>query len=224
MFLPAIRSKEDIIRLVDELGFLPYFKGEIPGFSIEENCPCLWGTPEDPSSPWEWKGPIIRESGCAYGKFYRGKAVYVSRDWFLDFSNYRRDGYDYDARVDDGKARGRDRRIMEILSERSPLRSKELKTLCCLSEDSRKSFDASITFLQMQGYLLISDFLYETDRLGRPYGWGLAQYATPEQHFGAFFSTQVYAREPAESAERLRRHLQKILPQATEAQIARLIG
>ena len=72
MFLPAIRSKEDIIRLVDELGFLPYFKGEIPGFSIEENCPCLWGTPEDPSSPWEWKGPIIRESGCAFGKFYRG--------------------------------------------------------------------------------------------------------------------------------------------------------
>ena len=30
MFLPEIRTKEDIIRLVDELGFLPYFKGEIP--------------------------------------------------------------------------------------------------------------------------------------------------------------------------------------------------
>ena len=75
MFLPAIRSKEDIVRLVGELGFLPYFKGEIPGFSIEENCPHFWGTPENPDCPWDWKGPVIRESGCAYGKYYRGRAL-----------------------------------------------------------------------------------------------------------------------------------------------------
>ena len=65
MFLPEIRTKEDIVRLVNELGFLPYFKGEIPGFSIEENCRCFWGTPDDPDCPWDWKGPIIREGGCA---------------------------------------------------------------------------------------------------------------------------------------------------------------
>ena len=224
MFLPEIRTKEDIVRLVNELGFLPYFQGEIPGFSIEENCRCFWGTPESPDCPWDWKGPIIRESGCAYGKFYRGKAMYISREWFLDFANHRREGYDYDARVDDGKARSRDKRIMDTLTERSPLRSKELKALCCLSEQSRKSFDASLTFLQMQGYILISDFVYETDRLGRPYGWGLAQYATPEQHFGEVFTAHVYAREPAESAELILAHLKKLLPQASAAQLARFLG
>lgn len=224
MFLPEIRTKEDIIRLVNELGFLPYFKGEIPGFSIEENCRNFWGTADEPSCPWDWKGPIIREGGCAYGKFYRGKAVYISRDWFPDFANWRRDGYDYDARVDDGKARHRDGRIMQVLAERSPLRSKELKALCCLSEESRKSFDASMVFLQMQAYVTISDFIYETDRLGRPYGWGLAQYATPEQFFGEDFSARVYLREPEESRERLRAHLAKLLPQADAAQIARFVG
>ena len=128
MFFPEIRRKEDIVRLVGEVGFLPYFRGEIPGFSIEENCRCLWGSAADPEGPWEWKGPVIRESGCAYGKFYRGKACYISRDWFADFANHRRDGYDYDARVEDGLARHRDRRIMEVLSERPSLLSKDTRS------------------------------------------------------------------------------------------------
>ena len=224
VFLPEIRSKEDLVRLVDELGFLPYFKGEIPGFSIEENCRCLWGTPENPDCPWDWKGPVIRESGCAYGKFYHGRALYISRDWFPDFANHRRDGYDYDARVDDGKARHKDERIMQILTERSPLVSKELRALACLSEESRKGFDACMVFLQMQGYVTVSDFVYQTDRHGKPFGWGLAQYATPEQRFGADFTARVYTREPSESAARIRAHLTKLLPQATPAQIARFLG
>ena len=224
MFLPEIKSKEGLVRLVDELGFLPYFKGEIPGFSIEENCRRFWGTPEEPECPWDWKGPVIRESGCAYGKYYRGRALYVSREWFPDFANYRRDGYDYDARVDDGLARHKDGRIMQVLTERSPLVSKELKALACLNEEGRKGFDASLVFLQMQGYVTVSDFVYQTDRRGRPFGWGLAQYATPEQRFGTDFTARVYAREPAESAERILAHLRGLLPQASEAQLARFLG
>ena len=224
MFLPEIKTKEDIVRLVNELGFLPYFQGEIPGFSIEENTRVMWEGAADGGSPWEWKGPIIRAAACAYGKFYRGRAMYVSRDWFPDFANYRRDGYDYDARVDDGLARHQDERIMEILTDRGELRSRELKSLSCLSEESRKRFDQSLPFLQMQGYITTADFVYETDRLGRPYGWGLARYATPEHFFGAAFTEKVYEREPEESRERLQAHLTKLLPQATAAQIKRLIG
>ena len=224
MFLPEIKTKEDIVRLVNELGFLPYFQGEIPGFSIEENTRVMWGGAEDGGSPWEWKGPIIRAAHCAYGKFYRGRAMYISSDWFPDFANFRRDGYDYDARVDDGLARHQDERLMEVLTARGSLLSRELKSLSCLSEESRKRYDQSLTFLQMQGYITTEDFVYETDRLGRPYGWGLARYATPEHFFGGSFTSHVYEREPEESRERLRTHLTKLLPQATSAQIKRLVG
>ena len=81
-----------------------------------------------------------------------------------------------------------------------------------------------MVFLQMQGYVTVSDFVYQTDRHGRPFGWGLAQYATPEQHFGADFTARVYAREPEASRARIRAHLEKLLPQASAAQIARLLG
>ena len=36
MKTPIIRSKEDVVRNVDEIGFLPFFKNHIEGFSLEE--------------------------------------------------------------------------------------------------------------------------------------------------------------------------------------------
>ena len=93
-----IRSCEDLIRLIDTWGFVPFFRNAICGFSVEELTPPeLWFS-DTADGPWEWKGPAIRQSGCAYGKFFCGKAVFISREWFPEFANWRRDGYDYDAR------------------------------------------------------------------------------------------------------------------------------
>ena len=39
---------------------------------------------------WEWKGPVIREGHCAYGKIFNRKAGYVSLEWLPDLMNYRR--------------------------------------------------------------------------------------------------------------------------------------
>ena len=97
----AIKSKKDVERLIDKWGFLPFFRNRIPGFSLAELAhPSVW-FPDTGEGVWEWKGPAIRDLGCAYGKFFGRKAAYITREWFLDFANYRRDGYDFDARVDD---------------------------------------------------------------------------------------------------------------------------
>ena len=99
-----LRSPEDIAALAEEWGFLPFFAGEIPGFSVEECCPPeLWFS-EEADGPWEWKGPVARSGRCVYGKFFGGRAGFISREWLPDFANFRRDGYDFDARYDDGLA------------------------------------------------------------------------------------------------------------------------
>ena len=41
-------------------------------------------------------------------------------------------------------------------------------------------FDTVITRLQMQTYITIGDFVYSQDKFGRPYGWDIAEYTTPE--------------------------------------------
>ena len=64
-----LKSLADIEARCAELGFLPFFRCGIPGFSVEEMvAPEYWFTDEE--GAWEWKGPVIREGHCAYGKFF----------------------------------------------------------------------------------------------------------------------------------------------------------
>lgn len=127
----TINSKTDLINAVDELGFLPFFANSIEGFSIEEHITrdCWYNSDNGVWSAWEWKGPVIRETGCAYGKFFEKKACYISSKWFPDFANYRRDGYDFDARYDDGLANYRDKTLFELIDGNAPIVSKQLKKL-----------------------------------------------------------------------------------------------
>lgn len=223
MQIPTLRSPEDVRETVGLLGFLPFFRNEIPGYSIEEHTPpALWFT--EVPGPWEWKGELARDKDLVYGKFFRGRAGFISRDWFPAFANYRRDGYDFDARFDDGLASLRDKRLYDIAAERGSLSSKELKVLAGYGKGGEKGFDGRVTRLQMQTYLLISDFVYALDRCGREYGWGIACYATPEHRFGEDWLAEAYREDPARSKERVYAHLQGLFPEASEKQLHRLLG
>ena len=223
MQIPTLRSPEDVRETVRRLGFLPFFRNEIPGFSIEEHTPpALWFT--EVPGPWDWKGELARDPDLVYGKFFRGRAAFIRRDWFAVFSNYRRDGYDFDARFDDGLASLRDKSLYDVAAERGSLSSKELKVLAGYGKGGEKGFDGRVTRLQMQTYLLISDFVYALDRYGREYGWGIACYATPEHRFGEDWLAEAYREDPARSKERVYAHLQGLFPEASEKQLRRLLG
>jgi len=219
-----VRTKKDLKDAVEEFGFVPLFANSIPGFSVEEHVdPQAWYTGDSAWKVWEWKGPVIRELGCAYGKFFEGKAVFVSRKWFPDFANYRRDGYDFDARYDEGLAQYRDKELYDLLEQNGPILSKRLKTLGNYRKDGKKGFDTVITRLQAQCYVLISDFVYARDRFGVPYGWGSAEYATPEVFFGEEFNRIVYERSPEESGRRVLEQLRILLPEEDEKAVRKLL-
>ena len=225
-----VRTKQDLEDAIGEYGIVPYFRCSIPGFSLEEHCPPRVLFSDGEEDTWAWKGPVIRETGCAYGKFFEKKAAYVSRELFPDLANYRRDGYDFDARYDDGLARFQDKQLYDLLEERAPVLSKELRLAGGYaysgrgqSAEGRKGFDTSIVRLQEQCYVIISDFVYTLDKQGRPRGWGVAEYTTPERFWGERFRQRVYAREPEESRARLLEHLARLFPQAGEAALTRFL-
>ena len=217
-----IHSSSDLSSLVDDIGFLPLLKNSIPGFSVEEHTPSeLWFV-DGVEGPWEWKGPVIQETGCAYGKFFSGKAGFISRRWFPDFANYRRDGYDFDARCDDGLARHQDKVVYDILLEYHSLISREWRMLSPFTK--RSEFDAIVSHLQMLCYVTTVDFEYPVDRNGNAYGWGLARYETPEEHFGSAFTDHVYSVKPEESEKRIASYLKTIVPEINEKQIRKITG
>lgn len=221
MRFKKLKSAEDIVALVKEIGFLPFFKNNIEGFSVEEHTPPeLWFTGEE--GPWEWKGPIARGKECVYGKFFRGKAGFVSLDMFPELANYRRDGYDFDARYDDGLAALKDKTVYDVIEKNETVLSKKIKRELNYGKNGNKGFDSVITRLQMQTYINIADFVYMTDKNGAQYGWGVAVYTTPEHFFGDLPSS-AYSTDPLESKERVMKRLREVLPDASESDISRLI-
>ena len=215
-----LESPTDVEERCLKLGFLPFFRCGIPGFSVEEMVAReYWFTDEE--GAWEWKGPIIREGHCAYGKFFNRKAGFVSRAWLPDWVNYRRSRHlapnDDTAALDDvvlqtlrrmlGFAKGRGRRAAtELESE--------------VAEDEKISLDPILTRLQMEARLVIADFEYNIDRHGNPYGWGVARYTAPESLYGSF----VTERSPEESFARLLDHFRTLFPDSSENRLRKLIG
>ena len=237
-----IHSREDIEKQIKEWGFLPFFADSIPGFSLEEMTPPELWFPEDDLSDmgvWDYKTDIILEADCAYGKFYKKKACFISMDWFPDFVNYRRSRY---VLTPDEQS------ILNVLAEHHSLLSKELKRLSGYipkktprisnpinrlileetklphqkAKTDKESFDTAITRLQMAGYIVSAAFEYNYDKQGKRYGWGVARYCTPEDFFGEDRINVKY--DAQTSYEKLYSHLREILPHAQEEQIKQIIG
>ena len=221
----TVRTKQDLIDAVRTFGIVPLFRNSIPGFSVEEHVvPSVWYTAGSDEWPvWDWKGPVIREADCAYGKFFEKKAAFVSLEWFRELTNYRRDGYDFDARYDDGLASRKDKDLFDLIETNAPVLSRTVKALGNYRKGGRTGFETSLTRLQEQCYVIIRDFVYTIDKHGVRRGWGVAQYSTPEKEMGDDFSEKVYLRTPEESYERLMEHLVRLFPEASETALKRFL-
>lgn len=219
-----IRSYRELINEVNEIGFLPLLKNEIEGFSAEEHTSSLfWWTGDKEQDPWEWREIIAGSGEVAYGKFFHGKAGFISREWFPYFANYRRDGYDFSARWEDELASIRCKKIMDKFEEQKEWMGNELKVQAGFGKGGEKNFDGTLTELQMQTYLIIRDFRRKRNKKGEEYGMPISVYARPEELWGYELVASAYQEPPEKSAERIFRHIQEKYLQAEEKQIKRLL-
>jgi len=224
----CIKSVAQLEKYIDEVGFLPLFRGDIPGFSVEEHTAADgWWTDDPERDPWAWRQILAQRGHVAYGKFFDRKAGFISLEWLPVFANCRRDGYDFDALWDDEKASMRSKKIMDLFAEEfadRELYSFEVKKLAGYGKSGEKNFEGEITNLQMQTYLCVRDFKRKTSKKGEEYGWGIAVYCTPEHIWGRDLVTSCYREDPKISAEKIFLHMKKLYPQAGDRQIRRLLG
>ena len=217
-----IHSCPELIDYIQQVGFLPLLDSGIRGYSaeelVDEDCRYVvfpdggWDWPL-----WKWKGPVVTEGDCVYGKFFAGKAGFISRSWWPDFCNYRRSVHpvpDVDT-IEDV--------ILQTLRQHGSLITRELRAACGFTGPNMRSrFDGYITRLQMACRIITEDFVYPRDRHNREYGWGWSLLTTPEQLLGR--ESMQCPRSPQESQHRLLTHFKRILPEASERQIRKLIG
>lgn len=217
-----ITSWKDLEQAALDYGLLPFWGCGV-GLSIQEFTPGRYWFAEGVDGPWEWRMEVARRGIVAYGKLFDKKAGMVSRDWYPDLANYRRDGYDFDARYEDGLAGHKEKCIMDVLTREGPMLSKNLKQAAGFGSGGMKGFDTAITRLQMQTYVTVHSFEYSVDKQGKPYGWGIAKYAVTEDVLGEDVTRAAYHRDPQESKARLIDHLGLICPDVFDDELERLI-
>ena len=211
-----------MVELIDDIGFLPLLDSGIPGFSaeeiVDEDCRYVvfadggWDWPL-----WKWKGQIVTEMPCLYGKFFNKKAGFISRKWWGDFCNYRRSKY---PRPQDDTIEGT---ILDTLRTTGSLITRELRSACGFNgKGMRSKFDSYVTRLEMATYVVTEDFVYPLDKRGREYGWGWSLLNTPEALYGKEACCQDCS--PEASLKKLVAQFRKILPEASERQILKLVG
>ena len=228
MVVTEIRTRKDLVELVNEIGFLPFFSGRIEGFSLEENIAYeAWymgrWSGKIHWDAWDWKGEVLRGKELVYGKFFEKKAGFISLELWPDFCNFRRDGYDFDARFDDGLASYKDKGVVDYVANTGAVLTRKLKDDLNYKKDGNKGFETVITRLQMQTYVVPVNYEYSKRKNGDEYGWGNCRYDIAEKYWGDKLCRSAYKRDPAESLDRIIKHIRKALPKMDEKELRALL-
>lgn len=234
-----ITSQEELEEAAIHYGVLPFFRNNIKGFSVEEmTTPGLLFGGNEFEGCWEWKGPVVRKRTTAYGKFFRKKAGWVSKELLPHFLRYRR------SRIWP-KAGTTDEMIHDIIEINDCMTSTELRESLLGKPRKRTAYDlpdidtglpaegnnkkpsrhileAPLQRLQMGGWICISDFRYKQTKNGERYGWGVAEYSTPETLFDREELTSTLG--PEESLELMVEHVRARYPSASPEQLIRLLA
>lgn len=225
MAAERVSSWRELEELVNRLGFLPLFRNEIEGFSAEEYTAGMpWWSGDPEQDPWFWREVMARGGRVAYGKFFGRKAGFISLEWLPYFVNFRREGYDFDARWEDGLAGYRSKKIMDLFEAREEYASHELKKEAGFGKGGEKNFSGIVTELQMQTYLVTKDFRQKRNRKGQAYGMAASVYAAPEALWGYELVSSAYREAPEKSFQRILDHVRELYPETDEKQLRKVCG
>ena len=235
-----IKDSDELLALIERVGFLPLFENDVPGFSVENMTdPSDWWCGDVDVDPWEWRIVLARTGKVAYGKFFGKRAGFISKKWFPHFANYRRDGYDFDSRYEDGKADYREKLIMDLMWPDSEicgiepknvrklvstpaLFSYDIKDKAGFGKGGEKNFEGTCSRLQMEGYLIARDFKPKLNKSGGEYGWPIALYTLPEYLWGYKFVTSCYKDDPSDSFAKMVSQVMKFYD-TSEAQVRKVL-
>ena len=219
-----IKSSLELMDYINEIGFLPLFKNNVEGFSVEEiTATDSWWSGISEEDPWGWREVIAQEDSIAYGKLYANKAGFVSKEWYPYLASYRRDGYDFDSRYEDGLASHRTKKIIEVLELREEMLSNAIKVAAGFGKEGEKGFEGAMATLQMQTYITVRGFQRRRNKKKEEYGWPVAEYCLSEKLFGEEHIHSAYHLNADEAKDRIVTHLLSKFPKASKAEIEKVI-
>ncbi len=177
-------------------GIIPFFKGPVKGFSIEELTPPEhWFYSSDELGPWDWKVDAVQSGGIVYGKFLcGGKAAFATLEWYAHLRNWRRSLPEFEPDAAGNK-------VLELAAGQGSVSSGDIRRLLGVK---KAAADGISTRLMHQTRLVIGDIerVYRGPSL-KYSGWQHCSFCTPEALYSADFAASQPAPQPAPQPARL---------------------
>ncbi|MGB4659442.1 MAG: hypothetical protein WBI07_09695, partial [Mobilitalea sp.] len=181
-----------------------------------------WGSvPEE--DPWQWREVIAAEGRIAYGKLFLNRAGFISKEWYPVFASYRRNGYDFDSRYEDGLASRRAKNIMDVLELYEALPSNEIRRFAGFGKGGEKGFEGVMASLQMQTYITVKNFQKRINKQQEEYGWSIAVYTLSEKLFGEEYVHSAYSLSQEEAKAKIVNHIASCFSKADILAIEKII-
>ena len=102
--------------------------------------------------------------------------------------------------------------------------STELKKKAGFGKGGLKNYPGIVTELQMQTYLVITDFHRRVNKRGEEYGMPVSVMLPPEAVWGYEKITSAYSESPEKSRERIMDRIREVFPHADENSMTKLVG
>lgn len=120
-------TEEEALQFIDERGFVLLINSK----ALE--LPSLWRATRRRGQAWPWKQTLSGAKHCAYGKLLCRKGTFVSWEYLPHFLAVYSNTNSYLKEYRAGRLSRVERQILEILEERGPLLTRELRRTIGLS-------------------------------------------------------------------------------------------
>ncbi len=177
-----VDSAARMSEVIRRFGIIPFFRGAVPGWSVEElTAPGCWFD-EGPDSvelgPWDWKIDVVREGDIAYGKFLGGKAAFATVRWYRELMNWRRSLPRCVPKPGSVEAE-----VLEIIRAEGAVETGRLRSMIGVK---KAVMDRIIQFLQAGTWVVTGDLIRVYRGPDLHYnGWQRALNTTPDALFAA---------------------------------------
>jgi len=166
--MERIRTLEQLEETIERIGFLPYAGDEKKSlFTLESMTDNHWFTGLE-DDPWEWRRVIAQKGQQAYGKFFAGKAGFVSHACIPAFIAARRDNRSLNEMYMDGLVSREAKRVWDLFDMRVEWTHQDLTRESGLKG---REFEAAVTELQGLFFLCVPGQSRRINKKGEPYGW-----------------------------------------------------
>ena len=226
-FISTIDSARRMHEAVSSLGIVPFFKGGIPGYSIEEMTRREFWITSESLGPWDWKIDLVQSQDIIYGKFLKGaRSAFMTRECFSHLANYRRSCPRYTP-----KEGSPEEQVLELLRKEGSLSTSQIRRSLGLKKAKTDSVLGSLQFSTLS---VIGDIqrVYRGPTLAYS-GWQTAFHCLPEalwdedENLPYPFKAEARAFLPdcraEESASFLRNTVRKAVPFADQKEIDSLL-